>query len=718
MTKQISTSKVKKSSFSIKAKVSLLCTTFILITVIINNTILVNVSKKAITSNTEATMIDLATAYSTNLSNTLATISQSADFLMNNDDILAYVNSGGTESVTETKDFISMFLTINSSNENVSLVDANGAVLYSSDETLTGKGLSSETYFSDMMSSGSNTQSDVFISDQSGEACVTFAIPLRSAPPAQTDSTGNLELNPTPTNSEVTSSETVSGEPPVQEFTGAITITVKVSEFSDSLSSISVGNYESSYAFVLDSTGTFVYHPDEDKIGTKVEIGTINEIINQVQTDNIPEAKVITYTYNGIEKYASYSINSSNHWSIFITAERSEILSLINNVSTQSLYISIILIIILTLLAYLFAGTITKSIKKITRLINITSELDFTWDDSYTYLSSRNDETGEMSRAIEKMRDIFKKMILQISDVSANISLSSNNLSDISNSVNDHASDNSATAEELSASMEETSATTEYISSSIEQVSKNSIEINEKATIGANLSKELITRAVELKKSTITATEKTQQIYEEVKENTNAAIKQSKAVDKINILTKTIKDIASQTSLLALNASIEAARAGDAGRGFSVVAVEIGNLAEQSSKTVINIAEVVTEVYKAVENMSKSLVQTLDFLEKKVLIDYQDFTKNSEQYNSDAETINDTMGSINNEINTLNTNVLTISESISEINSMISEASKAVSDVAEKNTNIVALTTNTQSMANENTNYSASLNEIVKKFKL
>lgn len=351
-------------------------------------------------------------------------------------------------------------------------------------------------------------------------------------------------------------------------------------------------------------------------------------------------------------------------------------------------------------------------------LIHKTASLDFSDDTSFINLSSKKDETGEMSRAIEKMREVLKRMILHISEASTNITQSSNNLSDITHSVNDHASDNSATAEELSASMEETAATTEYICSNLDKISANSKDINERATIGTHLSKELIQRASELKTSSTSATDKTRIIYAEVKEKTNISIQQSKAVDKINILTKTINDIASQTSLLALNASIEAARAGDAGRGFAVVASEIGSLANQSSKTVSNIADIITEVHLAVENMTKSLEQTLDFLEKNVLPDYNDFIQVSEQYNSDAITINDTLGSIHNGVSALNSNMLTISGSITEINTMINEASKGVIDVAEKNTDIVALTTDTYNMVQQSTDYVTSLKEIVDKFKL
>jgi methyl-accepting chemotaxis protein len=699
------TLKHSKTSFSIKAKVSLLCTIFILIATSVNYFMLVNVSQSTIMDNTKTTMEDLADAYGKNVTNTVSQISDSANFLMQSEAIQSFVHSDGKESTEDTEQFISMYLNMNSSHEEINLVNTDGKILYSSDSSLLGNDLSKETYFSNMKTSGTSTQSDVFISDNSGDACVTFAIPLYGAPAENTDAMNG-------------SMDQTADKPAPQDFIGAITIAVKVSEFSDELSSISVGGNQSSYAYLLDSTGTVVYHPNEEIIGTKLDIPAINNIVSQIQSGSIPQTDIINYNYKGVDKYASYSIDSNNHWILVITAEKAEVLSPLYKVSTKSLYISIILIVILIILSYLFAETIAKPIKRITRYINKTADLDFTADSTFNKLSMRQDETGEMGRAIEKMRNILKTMIYQISEASTNISQSADDLIHITQAVNDHVSNNSATAEELSASMEETAATTDYICTSIDNMGIHSKEINQRTSDCSDLSSELIDRAATLKSSTATATESTQKLYEEVKEKTNTAIEQSKAVDKINTLTNVIKEIANQTSLLALNASIEAARAGDAGRGFSVVASEIGSLADQSAKTVSGINDIVVEVHQSVDNLTNCLEQTLNFLENNVLPDYKDFLNASDRYHSDAQNMNGVLDNIHNGINSLNTNLLQVNNSIAEINTMMGQASKGVEEVAEKNTNIVSLTTNTYNMVKDSKDYAVSLKAIVDKFKL
>jgi len=726
--------KTKKSFFSIKAKIALLTTCSIIIAVLVTFFYLVDASKSTLMDSNEVTMENLAATYNNNLSDAIMQISESANFMMGSSTISTFVSSGGTGNTSELDALATMFLNSNTSFEDISIVDKKGIVLYSSDNSLIGKNLSSETYFTNMVSTGLSSTGNVFLSDNTGDACVTIAIPLRTdmgmpgmntvpnaAGTNQDTTNGTNDSTPVPSVTPDAAAMLIGGNlqnQPVTEFTGAIVSSVKVSQFSSILSDITVANYKSGYAFIVDSEGNLVYYPEKTLLGTSLNIDEIDNLVSDIKKGNIPDSNILTYTYNNVRQYAGFSINTDNNWIVFVVADQAEVLSSLNVIAGKTFLITILLVLVLSLIAYLFTGTITKSIKKVTQLINKTAELDFSEDRSFAKLSLQKDETGEMSRSIEKMRNVLKTMILHISEVSGSISESSDSLDNVSQSVNEHASDNSATAEELSASMQETAATTEQIHASIEMISSNSRDITEQVALGTKLSEDIIRRAVELKDSTINATQKTQKIYEEVKIKTNAAIEQAKAVEKIHTLSQTIKDIASQTNLLALNASIEAARAGKSGAGFSVVATEIGNLASQSTKTVANITEIVDEVFMAVENMSKNLEQTLNFLGKNVLSDYDTFLNSSTKYNADADVMSGTMDNIQKQIDELNTNVVGIADSISEINTMINEASSAVNDVAEKNSDIVALTSKTQNMSKENTEFANGLKEIVEKFKL
>ncbi len=725
MTKGMSHSPLK-SLYSIKAKVALLCTCQVIIAVSLLFTYLINVYKDSITHNTEITMQGMSTAYADNLSEKAMQISQSANFLMSSAAISSFIETEGKENYSEVEELVKMFLNTNTSHEDISLVDENGIVLYSSNNELIGADLSGETYYTKMVSTGLSATSNVFTSDR-GNACITFAIPLRTDMQVI-----GLDTQALPGSDTVQSSAPASDMPqggpsfeqtPVEEFTGAIVTSVMVSNFSSLLSNINISDYTSGYAFALDSNGTYIYHPEESLIGTKADINELVEIATNelTTTDQSTEQQTsdnITFTENGVVKYAGYSIVGDYNWFLFLSVDQAEILSPLKSAVDRSILVSILLAFLLTMSAYLLAGRMTHPIKQITQLITKTAELDFTEDIKSEALSRRKDETGEMSRAIQRMRSTLKGIIVHINEVSNDVNESSANLTLISHTVNDHVSDNSATAQELSASMEETAATTEQILTSIEQIGDRSKEITDKTGIGAALSSEIILRAEQLGSATKASSVIAKKIYEEIKLRTASALEQSKSVQKINVLTKAIKEISSQTNLLALNASIEAARAGEAGNGFAIVAGEIGSLAQQSSSAVHDITQIVQEIYQAVETMTKSMEQTLTFLEHNVLIDYNNFLDSSEKYHTDAKSMSNTMDSIHEQIELLNTNLHGISDSIAEINLMVGDASKGVSDVAEKNSKIVEMTNQTQSMALGNTAHAIGLREIVEKFKL
>ncbi|MCR5716828.1 MAG: methyl-accepting chemotaxis protein, partial [Lachnospiraceae bacterium] len=278
--------------------------------------------------------------------------------------------------------------------------------------------------------------------------------------------------------------------------------------------------------------------------------------------------------------------------------------------------------------------------------------------------------------------------------------------------------DNSATTQELSAAMEETSASTDMINSNIGTMMEESEHISELSAEGSDLSDEVMDRATSLRVTTEDAMKKTRSMYESVRVKSDEAIENSKVVEKINELTNTIMSISSQTSLLALNASIEAARAGDAGRGFAVVATEIGSLADQTATSVQDIDKIVAEVNVAVQKMSDCLAETTEFLEKNVLSDYDEFQKVSEQYHSDADRFKESMLNIKDGIGVLSGNISTIATSVSDIGTAINESAKGVSDIAEKTTDIVGGTSTTMEKVTECGEIVDDLNGIVDLFVL
>lgn len=266
--------------------------------------------------------------------------------------------------------------------------------------------------------------------------------------------------------------------------------------------------------------------------------------------------------------------------------------------------------------------------------------------------------------------------------------------------------------------MEQTSDMTGSIFKEVENIKLQTENMGKKSQETLMLSREILVRADDSKRFTVNASEGTKKLYDEVRKEARIALEQSNAVNKINELTKDIMNIADQTSLLALNASIEAARSGEHGKGFAVVANEIGHLANQSAETVAGIENIVTEVTEAVQNIDHCLDKVLTFMETSVLGDYDEFMKVSSQYNQDAKSFGETITDVCNTIDNLGEATNQIAEAISRINTTITDASAGINGIAERATDVVSLSSDTYSKVQDNTNLAGMLREIVDKFTL
>lgn len=472
----------------------------------------------------------------------------------------------------------------------------------------------------------------------------------------------------------------------------------------------------SSYTYVVDKTGNMLYHPTKEKIGQGVENDTIKNVIKEIGQGTNKKYEYVTYMYKGVSKCAAYYVTDHANTVVIITADEDDAYTGMNESQRNAGYACLVSLIICIITAFVLSNAIARPIIALKESISKIARFDFTSNEKMEKLARRKDETGAVSRSMQEMRENLRNIIGDIGNISAQLNKNAENLNIVSNSVNQNSSDNSATSQQLAASMQETSATTENIFENIEHITDNTKDIGARVDSGAALSKEIMGRAEKLKSNTVNARNKTSEMYKTVKGQSDTAIKQSKAVDKINVLTDTIMIIADQTSLLALNASIEAARAGESGKGFAVVANEISNLATQSSQTVAGITEIVAEVNTAVRNMSECLEQTLDFIEETVISDYNNFISVSEHYNGDACKIEGTMSDIQTAIDELSKATIQIVEAIGGINTTIAEASTGVTDIAEKTSDIVSMTAQTYDLVQESQSYSNTLKEVVEGF--
>jgi methyl-accepting chemotaxis protein len=279
------------------------------------------------------------------------------------------------------------------------------------------------------------------------------------------------------------------------------------------------------------------------------------------------------------------------------------------------------------------------------------------------------------------------------------------------------AEDTSATTQELSAGMEETSATAISVNESAEEIERAISDFAEKVEEGANTSSEISVKADKLSYQFIQAKDKSMNIYTNARKEIEMAIVASKEVEKINVLSNAILQISEQTSLLSLNAAIEAARAGESGRGFAVVADEIRKLADHSNATVGEIQSVTEIITKSVGQLTSSISQVMDFLEKDVTTDYEMMVDAVGQYKEDGSSLYNIISDLSATSEELSATVNTIASSMKEISITVEESTIATTNIAEKNMNMVEAINEINSIMEKNKDGSNKLEETVSQVK-
>ena len=493
---------------------------------------------------------------------------------------------------------------------------------------------------------------------------------------------------------------------------------VSTQDLEELLKDVQIEGISSCYAYVVNTDNIQVYHKRPGKTGTLV----INEIIKQLNADiknnkSYQHSAIISYVdENGISKYAAYAVSDTTKWVTVVAGYEKEAMQNINMIQTSSIAVLVILVVVIMVIGYVLSLKITKPITTMTDTIKDIAALNFTKSDKLSTLQHRSDETGEMARQIFNMEENLQQIVTSIKEMSVQMSQNAVNLVKVTETINQASEDNSATSEELAASMEETSATATTVDSNIGSILSNTEVIDKESQNGVAMANEINSRAMNMNRNAVDSSNKTMDIYNDVKVKTKQAIEQSKAVDKVNVLAAAIQEIADQTSLLSLNASIEAARAGEAGKGFAVVAGEIGQLASQSTSTVTSIMKIVNEVNAAVQNMEICMSETLEFLETEVIADYKNFIDVSEQYKLDAENVDISMNKIYEMANALKKSSEEIVSSVSGITETIGQAAIAVNDVAEKTMQVVTLSDDVMKVVNVTNEDSATLSKIADKF--
>lgn len=219
----------------------------------------------------------------------------------------------------------------------------------------------------------------------------------------------------------------------------------------------------------------------------------------------------------------------------------------------------------------------------------------------------RKDEIGQQVRAINTMRERIQGTLFGTLDISRKLNSSSTNLLTATDTVNDSTSQIAATMEQLAAGSEAQANTASNMAEMVGEFFEDVQQANAAGNEVAGAASQVLERTNDGNQMMANSVEQMEEIYSVVNESVGQIQQLDNQTKEISELVTVISEIAEQTNLLALNAAIEAARAGEQGKGFAVVADEVRKLAEQVADSVNEITTIVDRVQEGSSTAVKSL---------------------------------------------------------------------------------------------------------------
>lgn len=243
---------------------------------------------------------------------------------------------------------------------------------------------------------------------------------------------------------------------------------------------------------------------------------------------------------------------------------------------------------------------------------------------------------NEKLLAIQNEQHSLHDLLGDIAAASGHLSGSSRQLSDINQSVAADMIRISASTQAIAAGMQEITSTTEALKLASCDINAKLNSLTEDAVQGVSKAHEIELKTAKLQSRSAKARANTVEMQSGISDKLKQAIKNADIVKEISLLADSIGGVATQTNLLALNAAIEAARAGEAGKGFAVVADEVRKLAESSAQSVTSIQNLTQQVEIAIGDLVENASELLKFIDVNVMKDYDAFVQITQDYRNDA----------------------------------------------------------------------------------
>ena len=420
------------------------------------------------------------------------------------------------------------------------------------------------------------------------------------------------------------------------------------------------------YIMILDGNGTILFDPKNPENTSKNIDSLADDVYKAIS--KLPSGP-LSALVNDTEYEVNIVTSNALGWKFVGFVPKNEILKMSNSIISKLMYIEGFMLVIFLILSWKVSTMITLPIVKINeKLKEIASgEGDLT---TRIKLSSKSDETFDLATSFNDFVEQICELVVAVKGKAESVNKLSNQVAKASELLAETTEEQNSQSLTMASALHEVSMTSKLISETV----KGTEALSENSKIEVNAGGVTISESIKLMSSVADDMSSLKDILNELQSSS----------EKIDDITKLITGIADMTNLLALNAAIESARAGEAGRGFSVVADEVRELSGRTTGAATQIADLI----QTVQSQSNSSYEHITELNSRI----QASVEKGEESLKILQSITLASEKMANETLSVSTSIEEESKAIEEINENIQVMSSAIGDSANNIASIKEIT--------------------------